>query len=369
MAFREMRGQEQAIRRLRRSVAAKRVSHAYLFYGPEGVGKELAAKNFAKLLNCASPRDGDSCDFCRGCLTIEKGVHPDFAWIRPLGKTRIISIKQIRDFQRTVSLKSHDGGWKVGILVDAHSLNKDAGNALLKTLEEPPEKTVIILVTSRPDMLLPTIISRCQTVRFTPMEEDALQGILAAEYSLPEKDAVELSRLCGGRFGEAVRALRDGRADEAREISRLLSSEVRRYWTPVAGILDLMSNSLARLEESVKWQLAERGLLSAGEGPKSDEALKAVDAFVFGEMRKRQEEFLEEILRWYRDVLVWKSTGREELLIGSGRPEEFGRFARGATFEHLLGAVRLIESALGQLRRNANFQTVMENLLVQITAI
>ena len=215
MGLSAVRGQEQAVGILKRCVAEGRVAHAYLFHGPDGVGKELAAANFAKLLACRSPKGGDACDFCAECLAVEKNIHPDILWPRPSGKRRIIPIGDVdnpeegsvRYFQRRVALKPFQARWKIGIFVDADSMEGPAENALLKTLEEPPARTVIVLLSARPESLLPTTLSRCQAVRFGPMREAELEKLLREEHRMPAADAKALSRMTEGRYGEAVKLL------------------------------------------------------------------------------------------------------------------------------------------------------------------
>lgn len=385
MGLGAVRGQGRSVGLLKRSVAEGRIAHAYLFHGPDGVGKELAAKNFAKLLNCRAPKKGDACDFCDECLRAEKNEHPDLLWLRPSGKTRTIYIGNpdspksgtVRDFQRGVALKPFQGRWKVGIFVDADCMEETAQNALLKTLEEPPAHTVIILVTSRPEALLPTILSRCQAVRFGPMREEELEELLRGEYGLNPVDAKALSRLTEGRMGEAVRAIRDERLDEARRLSRRLSSGEPGYWRAVAAPLGIFEDSLRKAQEALAADLVARGLMdppeTAGErrgtgGEHEDEREKQADAFIEGEMRRRHEEMLRQLLAWYRDMMVWNLSGDGTLLVGAAPAADVARAARGMSAERIGECVKRIEAAREALRMNADFHAVMENLLVQLSA-
>jgi len=381
MALSEIKGQERAVSHLKKSLAAGRLAHAYLFYGPEGIGKELTAKNFAKLLNCRSPSDGDACDFCEECVAAEKHIHPDVIWLRPRGRGRVIPIGDpdnpdqgtVRHFQRTVSLKPYMGRWKVGIFTDAHTLQKEGASALLKTLEEPPAHTLLILVTSRPDMLLPTIISRCRAVRFEAMREEALEEILRSEYSLARAEAGALSRLTEGRLGEAVRALREERLGATRELTQRLADGGRGYWSTVAKLLSVIDSSVMRTEEAVEWELAEKGIRArrgeeespAGE-EEGEDVEEQIEAFAAGEMRRRQEELLKELLVWYRDLMVWKLTASGELLVGAGGADRVARTAGGMSLNRIQESIRRIETAVRSMRGNTDFRTVVENLLVQL---
>ncbi|MCX6339297.1 MAG: DNA polymerase III subunit delta' [Candidatus Aureabacteria bacterium] len=384
MALSEIKGQERAVGLLKKRLAAGRLAHAYLFYGPEGIGKELTAKNFAKLLNCRSPSHGDACDFCEDCVAAEKHVHPDIIWLRPQGKGRVIPIGDpdnpkkgtVRHFQRTVSLKPYMGRWKVGIFTDAHALQRDAAGALLKTLEEPPAHTLLILVTSRPDMLLPTIISRCQAVRFEAMPQETLEGILRSEYSLARAEAGDLSRLMEGRLGEAVRALREERLGGTRELTARLADGDRGYWSTVAKLLSVIDSSVMRTEEAVEWELAEKGIRArrseertAAREEEGEDVEEQREAFAAGEVRRRQEELLKELLTWYRDLMVWKLTASGELLVGAGGAVRAARTAGGMNLSCIQESIQLIETALRSVRGNTDFRTAVENLLVQLVAM
>ncbi|MCX6354235.1 MAG: DNA polymerase III subunit delta' [Candidatus Aureabacteria bacterium] len=376
MALREIKGQEMAVGLLKRSFAEGRLAHAYLFHGPEGVGKELTARNFAKLLNCGSPKGGDACDVCESCVRIQKGTHPDLLWLRPRGKARIIPIGEpqkpekgtVRDFRTSVGMKPYMGKWKVGIFSDAHTLQRDAASALLKTLEEPPAHTIIVLITSRPEALLSTIVSRCQAVRFEAMPEASLEKILSSDYSLDAREAKLLSRLSGGRLGDAVRALRQERVRETSDLAGMLAEGERGYWRAVARPLELMERSLARAADSLEWEFAEKGLHHEDDGYENEEIQEQIEAFAVGETRRRQEELLGELLTWYRDLLVWRHTGTEGLLLSAGERDQVARAAQEMSVARTEQAIQRVEDALRSLRLNADFHTVVENLLVQIMA-
>ncbi len=156
---------------LRRKSELGQLSHAYLFSGPKEIGKKFFAVEFAKLLNCSEEKN-KPCQKCANCLAIEKNNFPDFIIISALAKDEDrgdsgeIKIAQIRQINNFLSYKSYYGSYKIVVINGAENMNQEAQNCFLKTLEEPKGKTLIILVSSRPDMLLPTIFSRCQTVKF-----------------------------------------------------------------------------------------------------------------------------------------------------------------------------------------------------------
>ncbi|MGI6145427.1 MAG: DNA polymerase III subunit delta' [Peptococcia bacterium] len=177
MGFKDIYGQNRAIALLKAGFKAGRNSHAYLFYGPEGVGKFKTAVAFAQLLNCSSPtEEAEPCGTCIACRKIISGSHPDLIVVRPDGNS--LKIEQMRILQEKVYYKCYEGKFKVIIIDDAHLLTIEAANSLLKVLEEPPAETVFILLANDLNKLPITIHSRCQPLPFSYLDEMVLRKIL-----------------------------------------------------------------------------------------------------------------------------------------------------------------------------------------------
>lgn len=176
---------------LQRSLERSRLAHAYLFTGSDGDLAESLATILVKTLNCQNPVRApgktmpiDCCDQCNSCRRIQEGNHPDVHWIRPESKSRVITIDQMRELMHEVHLKPLEGGWKAGIIVAADRLNIQAANAFLKTLEEPPPSSVLILLSTEPGRLLETILSRCLRLNLgdcaqVTVKQDDLQWLKA----------------------------------------------------------------------------------------------------------------------------------------------------------------------------------------------
>ena len=162
MSFTEFSDQGDAVQLLRRSLERGRLGHAYLFCGSHLQKLEAVARTLAKTLNCeqrATLQPPDSCDRCSSCRRIEADNHPDVSWVRPESKSRVITIDQMRELMHVVNLKPTEAAFKAGIVSGADRLNVNAANAFLKTLEEPPPRCILMLLTTDPSQLLETILS------------------------------------------------------------------------------------------------------------------------------------------------------------------------------------------------------------------
>jgi len=203
MKFSEIVGQEVAVNILKKSIENNRCAHAYLFVGPDGVGKRTTAIAFAKVLNCRTS-SSDGCDRCDSCIKIENGTHPDVELISPREGSLTISIDQIRKLQRRVSYKPLEGNWKVYVIDDAASATEEAANCLLKTLEEPPPRVILILITENIYRLLSTVRSRCQLILFRQVPRKIIKKMLIDQYQVTPDKARCLSWLSSGSIGRAV---------------------------------------------------------------------------------------------------------------------------------------------------------------------
>ncbi|MFY0575073.1 DNA polymerase III subunit delta' [Cystobacter fuscus] len=212
-------GQPRAIDALQSALRSGSVHHAYLFAGPEGVGKELTAVGLAQALTCPEQPDV-GCGTCSSCTRIAKGAHPDVSWLMPDAErverglagrsdfattpSRDIRVDQIRALLERICLQGLESKRKVAIVVDAHQMNAQAQNAFLKTLEEPPAETTLILLASAPDKMLPTIRSRCSKVSFGPLPVELVAERLQKERKLDEPTAMLAAVMAGGSLGRAM---------------------------------------------------------------------------------------------------------------------------------------------------------------------
>jgi DNA polymerase-3 subunit delta' len=172
MSFADFPEQQHVVQLLQRSLQRGRLAHAYLFSGGNLTEVEAMAQTLAKTLNCQQPRRSesgnalDSCDQCLSCRKINDALHPDVHWVRPESKLRIITIDQMRDLMTEIHLKPTEARFKVAVIVGADRLNAAAANAFLKTLEEPPARSILILLSTEPQRILETMLSRCLRLNF-----------------------------------------------------------------------------------------------------------------------------------------------------------------------------------------------------------
>jgi DNA polymerase-3 subunit delta' len=188
---------------LLRAIGRDRLPHALLFAGPDGVGKRTFALELAKALVCRAPApDGDACDACESCMRVASGEHPDVRVFLPDGV--FFKIAQMRELAREMQYQPFEGRRRLMIVDGAHLMRDEAANAILKTLEEPPPTSTVVLVTDQPYALLATIRSRCQTLRFAPLEPAEIERYLAANFRRPTDETRLLARVAAGRIGRAL---------------------------------------------------------------------------------------------------------------------------------------------------------------------
>jgi DNA polymerase-3 subunit delta' len=372
VGFEQLVGQDRAVRVLRSALMRDRVAHSYLFTGPESVGKSTAARVFAQALNCEAEREEAPCGRCRSCALIERGNHPDVrvltisADIRGRQRSEI-SIDQIRQNPKKpretppplihdAYLKPGMGRHKVYIIDPADRMSEEASNAVLKVLEEPPPHVVLILVSSEPASLLPTIVSRCQQVAFHLVGTRAIEGKLR-ELGLDPQDAAAIARLSGGRIAWAIRA---SQRPEVLAVRRALLDVC-------AGMIGSSLPAALRIAEEIKLQAARL----AQEEPKpaeeveEDEAEEAAPASFGGEraVRAQLPWCLEVVVSWYRDLVA----------VSQGAPllnPDYERAMRVHAHPELVGqaecAVESILETKHAIERNANIDVALESLVLDL---
>ncbi len=260
-------GHQNIITQLQNAVASERIAGAYLFSGVQGVGKETVALYFANLILCEQRAEGSaSCDECRACRKIKSGNHPDLRIIRPDGAQ--MKIDQIRELQRAIVYQPLEGPRKIYILANTERMsdpNNPAANALLKTLEEPPAASTLILLTENIESILPTIRSRCQILPFYPMPTEQLTAALMERFSIDEATASAAAILSGGVVGKAI-------------------------------------------------ALIEKGITESETVPEILGETDPLAAFRLAEQFGKKQDSLDELITWYRDLLLLQQGAPKDLI-------------------------------------------------------
>jgi len=253
MSFRHIRGHSRPLSILQRAVASRRLPPAYLFVGPEGVGKKLVALTLAKALNCQGEASPDCCDSCLPCRKIDKGIHPDVRVIEPQESS--LKIEQVREAQRDISLRPYEGKMKVYIFDRPERMNLVSESALLKTLEEPVGDSLLILVSSAPDSLLPTLLSRTQRIRFDPLPPAQIANYLVESLSWEKERARLAASLSAGSLGRALRRERQESLSLREEAIEAFSSALQAEMEPILERAELWAKQKDGVEEKLDWLL------------------------------------------------------------------------------------------------------------------
>ncbi|OGR26737.1 MAG: DNA polymerase III subunit delta' [Desulfuromonadales bacterium GWD2_54_10] len=201
MAFADILGHERILEVFRRALSSGKTSHSYIFEGPPGCGRRKTALALIQALFCEYRAD-DACGTCSSCLKVQSGNHADVNLIEPLPDKRDISIDQLREMQRVLALRPYEAPRKACLLEPAERMSVNAANSLLKTLEEPPGNAIIILLSENADMLLPTIRSRCQLVRFAPLPPEHVRQLLE-QNGMDQASAATLAQMACGSMQRA----------------------------------------------------------------------------------------------------------------------------------------------------------------------
>ena len=330
MGFPQIIGHEPQKEFLENSVRRNRVSHAYLFSGPEGVGKKLVAVGFAKLINCSEGKTGNLDCECASCAKTEKGLNPDVLVFGYPGE-KTIKVDQVReDIERLIHLAPYENPYKVFIIDGAQRMNFSAQNAFLKTLEEPPPNSVIILITTLADLLMPTIRSRCQSVVFQPLETRQVRELLEKEK--PESNDPELvSRISGGSISRALATDEDYLRKRIEYADCLMAVDGKKPLT--------LFDSVERIQKDIK----------AG-GPQE---LKTVfDIFS----------------AWLRDSVVLKTSGKKEEIVNTDLLEQLSEYSEKRDVPELLAKFAALEETMARIsENNANVEVSLENLLLRLS--
>ncbi len=346
MPFSDIIGQAGPKKKIRTAVAHETIGHAYLFSGDDGIGKHLMALRFAQALSCETPPSSaqpDSCGHCRACQQIAAATHPDLLLIEPEREKANpqIKIDQVRAIERHMIYRPLLSARKICVIDDADRLTISAANALLKTLEDPPDHSLFILVTSQPYRLPATVRSRCLTLRFSSTTSEQCEGMLALRRTMPPDDAKFLSRIAGNRIGIALEA----------DLS-LLRQQHDQFLQCCQS--DALAHPTAILQQAEA--------LSKSQRTRDDEE----------EDQSRAQHF-SEVLDWLahglRDLLLIRLGAAHDLLLHRTHLSLLQRCAEGLDPEDLLNLLESLHTLEQAPYHNLNLQLCLENFLFRFHRI
>ncbi|MDR1532965.1 MAG: DNA polymerase III subunit delta' [Clostridiales bacterium] len=329
--FKEIEGNELIVKCLQSAVIHRRISHAYIFAGPAGIGKKLMANSFAKTVMCGRPKRSDqgvdACGECVSCVTFESGNHPDMRYVRLDGK-KSLGVDEIRQkVTLDMTVMPNQSPYKIFIIEDADAMTPAAQNALLKTIEEPESYGLFLLLAQNAAKFLPTVLSRCVTFKLKPLTNEQAARHLVRRAGIGRRDAEALSVYAQGNIGRALSL-----ADDESFIA------MRRH---VFEILD---------------KLSYVGLFDLFGMAKNLEPYK-----------ERGQEVLDIMYYWYHDVLVYLAAGRR-FVTQSDRMDAIRQAAEALPdISAALNRLRAVWDAKRRLMNYANFQLTIEVMLFALT--
>jgi len=324
-SFKDVVGHKNIIDYIRTAVQEDKVSHAYILNGEKGAGKKMLANLFATTLLCekAGP---DPCNECHSCRQAESGNHPDIIKVTH-EKPNTISVDDIREqVNNTILIKPYQGPYKIYIIPQADMMSVQAQNALLKTIEEPPEYAVIMLLTENADTLLPTIASRCVMLKLRNIKDTLIKKYLMETMEVPDYKADMCTAFAQGNMGRAILLANSEYFNEVREEAVQLLKYIQEM----------------ELSEII-------------------EAVKRITSY-----KLEINDYLDIIMVWYRDVLLYKATKDMDKVVFKDQIKYIKEQARKSSYEGVELILNSLEKAKTRLKANVNFELAMELLFLTI---
>lgn len=324
-SFSEIVGHEQIKEHMQAAIRDKKPFHAYLFQGEEGVGKEALARTFAAGLQCQSESADKPCKECVSCRQMESGNQPDVIWVTR--EKASLGVDEIREqLCNTMDIKPFSSPYKIYLVPEAEKMTEAAQNALLKTIEEPPEYGIVILMTSNISALLPTIQSRCLTMEFRPLSTDVVESYVKEHCQVPDYQARASAAFAQGNLGKAMR------------------------YAKSEDFIERKDHIISLLRHVEQMDLSEMLAVIKDLGTRKDEVRDYIDLMVL----------------WYRDVLLFKATKDINQLLFQDEASYISREASHRSYEKIEEILQAFEKAKVRLRANVNFDITMELMLLTL---
>lgn len=322
--FEQIIGHDSIKQHLQNAIISKKVSHAYIFHGEEGIGKKTLAMAFAKVLQC---EEGSiiSCDKCKSCLQIDTNNHPDI--IHVTHEKVSVGVDDIRlQVNADILVKPYNSPYKIYIIEDGDKLTEQAQNALLKTLEEPPSYAIILILVSNISAILPTILSRSVVLNIKPVDKASIKEYLMSEYQTPDYLAEVAAGFSGGNIGKAIKYASSEDFEQMKE--------------NVLHILKYIDEmELYEVVSGLKFMTASKNNI---------------------------EDYIDLMIMWYRDVLMFKATKDPDLILYKDELSYLNKQANIRSYEGVENILKAMEKAKIRLKANVNFEIAIELMLLSI---
>lgn len=322
--FTQIIGHDRIIKHLQVAISADKISHAYIFHGEEGMGKKTLALAFAKTLQCIE-RKYYPCNICKSCKQSDSNNHPDILWITH--EKASIGVDDIRaQVNADIQVKPYQGPYKIYIIDDADKMTENAQNALLKTIEEPPEYAIILLLACSTQSLLPTILSRCVVLDLKPIDKQLVKEYLMGKLQIPDYVAEIAADFSGGNVGKAIRyASSDDFESKKEDIFHILRYiEEMELHEIIAGIKTISEN------------------------------------------KSSINDYIDLMMLWFRDVLMLKATNDPNLLLFKDEFQIIKKQAKIRGYDQIENIIKSMEEAKAKLKANVNLDITIELMLLTI---
>ncbi|MFO7888687.1 MAG: DNA polymerase III subunit delta' [Eubacteriales bacterium] len=326
MQFDSVVGQDRVKDYLTNSIKKDNLTHGYIFEGPKNIGKLEVAKVFAQLILCQNS-DEKPCEICSSCKKVNADSHPDIHILKL--DENSIKRKDIDELQTSIYMKPYESKKKIYIIDDSHKMTLQAANTFLKTLEEPPEDTIIIMIAVNRDLLLDTIVSRCQIINFDMLGHKEVEKILIEEYKI-EKEKAQL--LAGYSKGNVYKALKIFKGEDKTLI----------YRDEIVDIVDkIFENGKSVVFDYEKY---------------------------FKDRKDNIDEIFDILIVWFRDILFEKEN-ISDMIVNSDKIEILKKHSRGKNSIRLAEIYDVIQKTYDDFNKNVNYNLIIDNMLLKIQEV
>ena len=323
MSFNLVIGHDKEKLYLQQVIKEKRLPHAMMLEGSEGIGKLSLGMQMTQAIFCDS-LTGDGCGVCRNCIKMMHDNHPDFMLIEPDGNQ--IKNAQIESFQEFVNIKPYDAAYKVIIIKDADKMNASSQNRILKTLEEPPAHVIVIMLTTNSESLLPTVLSRSLIIKLSGVHQNLVVDYLKAQYETSQEEAEMIAKLSEGSIGRAIEYMTSDSFEEIRKHTEIILNSIH-------------GKERSKLLGELSYFTAEK---------------------------ENIHKVLDYMILWYRDILLFKQAKAKHLLVHSQSIDFIKKLTRNLSLKKIIQNIEVIETTKRKLRQHAHFDLTIEVMLIKL---